>query len=238
VNKKLGQNLLALSGIDEKIQNFLNQKKEVQSKLEIFASEINYRRDRLKECEAAHKEGTLRQVLEAHRLRDEEQKIVERRKKLGELGGARVAKLLEREIDIASRSLHVMEERALKAVEEVDQIGGQLDQLKEDLLKLEQQFESDNQGFEKQIAEFDENIKELSGERNTYFKVLDDRLARLYERVRTRLGSPVAVASAGACRSCYRALPAQTYNQILAGNMLIQCPGCSRLLVYVEATGK
>ena len=57
-------------------------------------------------------------------------------------------------------------------------------------------------------------------------------------RVNTRYpGEAVAAANKGSCRSCFRALPAQTYNQVLAGNILIQCPGCSRILVYQEPKG-
>ena len=61
---------------------------------------------------------------------------------------------------------------------------------------------------------------------------IDKRIVPLYERISTRYrGTSVSVAIEGSCRSCFRALPYQLYNQVLAGNSMLQCPGCSRLIV-------
>ncbi len=235
MNKKVTQNLLALSQLDEKILNLTNQKNELVSRRDVFVSEISERRERLKEAEVAHKEGRLKQVFEEHRLRDEEAKIVERRKKLSTIAGAKVSKLLEREIDVASRTLQSLEEQAVKALESLDVLEQQLAEQKSTLEQLELQFESENQDIEKKLTDLEKLLSSANDEREKIVSHLDERLARLYKRVRSRyLGSAIAVASNGSCRSCFRALPPQTYNQILAGNLLIQCPGCSRILVFVE----
>lgn len=238
MNKKVSQWLLTLSHLDEKILTLNNQKNELLMRREVFVGEISERRERLKEAEVAHKEGRLKQVFEEHRLRDEELKIVERRKKLSSIAGAKVAKLLEREIDIASRTLQALEEQAVKALEDLSSLENQLSEQKSTLEQLETQFELENQDIEKNLTHLEKDLNEGNSEREGLISNLDERLARLYRRVRSRyVGSAIAVAANGSCRSCYRALPPQTYNQILAGNNLIQCPGCSRLLVYVEHHG-
>ncbi len=238
MNKKVSNNLLALSSIDEQLLALITQKKSIESRQAEYREKIRVRRDQLGNFEGALKEGAMRQGLEEHRLKDEEQKIVERRKKLSDVGGAKVGKILEREIDIASRALNALEERTMRAIEEVDTLSGRVKTLQEDLQTIEQQFENENQDWEKQLQELNSSIKSVLEEREDVAPTIDERLLRLYERVKNRYagGKAVAVASEGSCRSCFRALPPQTYNQILAGNLLIQCPGCSRILVLVEST--
>lgn len=235
MGQKSSQQLLSLSSIDGKINSLTEKQHELESRRHEFVTLITERRGRLAAYEKAHKEGTLKQVMEEHRLRDEHERIVERRRQLSSIGGAKVAKMMEREIDIASRSLQAMEERAMKALEEVDEMETHLGELRTSLEEVESQFENENQEIEKELTAVLGELKTLNKEREEVAGTLDDRLSRLYNRVRSRYpGDPVAVAESGACRSCFRSLPQQTYNQVLAGNLYIQCPGCSRLLVTVQ----
>ena len=236
MGKSITDSLIALCKVDAEIHEQTSQKNSLVTARDSLAGDLNIRRRRLAELETAHKEGTLRQVMEQHKLRDEQEKIVHRRKQLTAVGGAKVAKFVEREIDIASRSLQAMEERAIKALEEVDQLEGQLQEQREALEKLELEFENFNQETTERLVKIEKELKSLSPDREKATALIDDRLMRLYTRVRSRYpGDAVATAADGACTSCYRALPSQTYNQILAGNMLIQCPGCSRIMVAASA---
>lgn len=236
MGQRVSQQLLRLSHLDGKIFELSNKKAELEAKRQGFVTAISAGRERLASWEQAHKDGRLKQVVEEHRVRDEHEKIVERRKQLTAIGGARVGKLMEREIDIASRTLQLMEERAMKALEEVDAIETQLAEMRVELEKLETQFEGENQQIETVLGEITGELTGYSKEREQAASALDDRMLRLYSRVKTRYPSDaVSVADSGACRSCFRALPAQTYNQILAGNIYIQCPGCSRILIQGDS---
>ena len=84
-----------------------------------------------------HREGASRQALEEHRLKDEEKKIVDRRKQLSAIGGAKSAKLMERELDIATRVLQTMEQNAVQTLEEVDRLQEQLDDEDDDTLTFD-----------------------------------------------------------------------------------------------------
>ena len=234
VNEKINKVLLSLSEADREIFSVLGRKGEVEATINKFETELEMRRKQLAELEAAAKEGTTRQVLEEHRLQDEQQKIMERRRQLTTIGGAKVGKIMEREIDIAGKALQSLEERAMKAVEEADQLGTQVDEMQAAVKEIEEEYKSTAPEHEKVIKECDKELKGLNKQRETLYKKLDERLQRLYARVQGRYpDGAVAPTTKGACRSCFRALPAQTYNQVMAGNMLIQCPGCMRILVYV-----
>lgn len=227
--------LFSLSETDKNIQEFSVQKKGIEERRQALVDQLSATRGRLEELEGLHKEAESRRVLEEHRLRDEEQKIVERRKQLTAIGGAKSAKLVEREIDIASRSLETMEKSVLEAVSVCDQLDGQLTELRENADRLHMELEETTHETEKNLEDLTGKLAELNEEHDTLLKQIDERLKNLYRKVNNRYpGEAVALAKKGSCRSCYRALPAQLYNQVMAGNRLIQCPGCSRILVFAD----
>lgn len=239
MGKKDTENLLKLRDVDGQIQRLSVEKKQILGEREQLGSELHTSRKRVTELEAAHKDGRLQQVMEEHRLRDEQEKIINRRKQLSALGGVKAAKLVEREIDVAARTLQQMEERAIKALEEVDQLENQLQGMRKSLEQLELNFENRNKEIEERVLELDKSLNSLQSQREKFVSQIEERLVRLYNRVRGRHpGDAVAVAKEGACLSCHRALPSQTFNQILAGSTLIQCPGCSRIMIAADESAE
>lgn len=236
VKTKLSQILFSLSATDKEIRDLTQRKNEVETGRHSVFADLTRSKDRLKDVESIHRDVAARSGADENRLRDEEAKIIERRKQLTALGGAKSAKLVERELDIATRVLESLEKTAMEAIQESERVGGELKDLQERVHTLELEFENLTQSSEQELGEIEKKLESLNDERQSSSTKLDDRLRNLYNKVNTRYpGEAVAVAKSGACRSCYRALPAQTFNQVMAGNLLIQCPGCSRILVYTES---
>lgn len=234
MDEKLGKHLLELSEKDSKICNLGNEQRAIISRRDSLQSELEALRNELIVKEAALTDATARQSIEDHRLKEEQAKIVERRKQIAVMSGAKVAKVMEREVEIAARSVQSLEEALAKAVAEVEGITKSASELKEKVAQTEQTIAAEEPEMAKRLAEIEGSLKSIRVERDKSFAELEPRLQRLYKRVQGRYpGSPVAVASKSSCRACYRALPQQTYNQIMAGYYLIQCPGCARILVYV-----
>ena len=100
-------------------------------------------------------------------------------------------------------------------------------------MELQSQYDEEHPEMEKELKVLNKEISGFDKKKDKQLDNLEDRIRNLYLRVQTRYqADPVALAAKNSCRSCYRALPHQTYNQVLAGNMLMQCPGCSRILVH------
>ena len=235
MKNKISKTLFALSETDKDIKQYTEKKSEIETKRGALFGDLSRSKERLQEVELLHKDAASRQGGDEHRLKDEEAKIIERRKQLTALGGAKSAKLVERELDIASRVLESLEKTAMEAMESAERLNTELATLKARVHELEVEFEDSTSGTEKDLTEIEKKLTSLDDERQVSLSKLDDRLRNLYQKVNARYpGAAVAVARGGACRSCYRALPAQTFNQVMAGNLLIQCPGCSRILVYTD----
>ena len=235
-NTKVTNILFSLSETDREIQTLSLEKQEIEDKRAVLLADLTRAKERLEQLDGLYREGASKHALEEHRLKDEEQKIVERRKQLSAIGGAKSAKLMERELDIATRVLQTMEQNAMQTLEEVETLKTQVEEAKAHAESSEQEFEELTKETEQTLKKLEKDITKLDSTREKQLGKIDQRLKNLYRKVNTRYpGEAIALARDGACRSCFRALPAQLYNQIMAGNMLIQCPGCSRILVFSES---
>lgn len=228
----VNQLLRELCDIDAKIFVANKRKREIEKLTSEYEASLQSQRDRFEEAQEAAKAGNLQQVLEEQRLKDEQLAIIQRRKQLTTVGGVKGAKLMERELDSATKTIQAMEERAMKALEEADELEEKLATMREAVSETEQRLQAHTEDTNEELEELKGTLSQDSAARDKILNNLDDRLQRLYNRVAGRYpGDAVAFASKGSCRSCYRSLPPQTYNQVLAGNLLIQCPGCQRIIV-------
>jgi predicted nucleic acid-binding Zn-ribbon protein len=142
------------------------------------------------------------------------------------------AKAAQREIDTVRKSIQEREEEALKVMEAIDQYrkaieehGGEFAELEGHLRASETEGEARMGEIQKQIASDESSRVELA-------KHVPEQTLRLYERIHRRHGRAVVEAVDGCCTGCNLAPPPQIYNEVLAGEKLLQCPNCQRILIF------
>jgi predicted nucleic acid-binding Zn-ribbon protein len=171
---------------------------------------------------------------EEERLKEEERKILERRKALSTIGGNKSAKLAQRELDIAKRIVETLETNVLNALGILEDLQKKRAALVAIVDELKELSISKGAEAEAKAKEEEDEVISLKAKRQAALDSLDPILASLYKRVEGRYrGDAIAETEASSCKTCFRALPNQTYNQVLAGYNLMQCPGCSRILVHI-----
>jgi len=161
VSNNTSKLLLSLSRLDSEIHTLSVRKGEIEKYLRTSLERIELLRRQACEMENLASEGASRQQTEEERMREESKKIVERRKQLSALGGVKGAKLVEREIDIASRVMQSMEEQALKAMEEAEQLKVELESLKAALVDQEESYSSAKGGLEDEMSEISKKLSAL-----------------------------------------------------------------------------
>ncbi len=232
----LGKTLLNLSEKDLKICQAENRKTEILNIKSNVLNEQTELKEKLLEKTTALDALKARQKDEESKVKEEEAKISDRRKQLVDLGGAKVAKLLEREVEIAAKAMQLLEANAAEAKTQSDAAKAVVDEVTKRLKEIDKIVSTDFVDLDAEDSTLTKELKSLRSEKEKIFSGLDSRLQNLYKRVNVRYpASTVAIASKNSCRSCFRALPQQTYNQIIAGYSMIQCPGCSRILVYGDS---
>ena len=143
-----------------------------------------------------------------------------------------MAKVLEREVDIAARSVVQLEEVVLKTMEASELASAELTKQKTEFEALQKNIEARLPEIETRLADIVRQIAELSTERLKVLEGLEATARRLYDKIIARYPTgAVAIANAGICGGCQRSLPPQTYNQVKTYAVIAQCPGCNRILV-------
>lgn len=235
MDNKTPKILSSLSESDSQIYAIRSQIDEIEGRYEGLKSVLESKKQKLVELKSLRQETADKQEEQQIGLKEEEVRIVERRRQIAALGGVKTARLMEREVDIAARSLQGIEERLLKAFESVEALDNEITKSGEEVDDLELQVKKFEDEEYSKVPESQKEVNKMLGGREKLFTSLSKSLQALYSKVSKRYpGAAVAIAQSGSCRSCYRALPAQLYNQVIVGNLLIQCPGCSRILVYRE----
>lgn len=226
--------LYELCELDKKIVVLTNQVQDIQKQSRQTQAIVGAEKRRLADLEKQLAAKKSQQANEEKSLKEEEKKILERRKQLAAMGGVKSAKVLGREIDIASRAMQTREENLIKVMEEVQALTKQAVAQKDKSEELDLEAQISAPSTEDKINELTAKLEKYRPERDEIYRSIDPVAVKLYERVQVKYpAGAVAKAVAGSCEGCFRSLPPQLYNEVLKGESIIQCPGCMRILVYL-----
>ena len=114
-SQQVNEILLELSDIDKQIELLESSRDSIFQKREALGRELENRKEILSACEAELVDASKKRQEESERLKEEEQIIIERRSKISAIGGAKAAKIAEKEIELSSKSLQVLEESVSRA---------------------------------------------------------------------------------------------------------------------------
>jgi predicted nucleic acid-binding Zn-ribbon protein len=232
--KSLRQTLLQISNLDSEIASTRHRLKQVDEAMGKIKTDIDQAKTAVQSAAVEFETKISDQTTKDNQLKEEQRNIVERRKRLSSLGGTKGAKLLEREIDIAARTVHALEQSLLQALEQTENAMQRLELSKSQLEELNEQLKDFEQKEGIEAEAIKGRLDTLLKEREELIASVEPRVKTTYLRVYQRYQGPaIAIAEGGSCRTCFRALPAQTFNQVAMGAISIQCPGCSRILISV-----
>ncbi len=169
-------------------------------------------------------------------IRDEQDKLVARRKSLQSLNNYKVQQAAEREIEHGSRTLSQREDSLLKSLDQ--------------FAKFEQDYRARQSALEKVRAELveadglvteaklerDEKVKAGQAERDAWFATLKPNDQVLYSKARDKYPTDsLATAVKNTCGGCFMGFSPQVLVQASKGDSIVRCSGCGRIVVAPEA---
>jgi predicted nucleic acid-binding Zn-ribbon protein len=137
------------------------------------------------------------------------------------------------EIDGATARIAQLEDEILEAMEFVESTRAHVAQAEEEQDRIESETESRVAELKGQLAEVEVEIGVRAAEEQERLARLDPRTRGVFERVRKAKGSGMARIRERVCSSCFRDVPFETINRILAGETH-SCGNCNRVLVVIE----
>ncbi len=143
---------------------------------------------------------------------------------------------LDKEIKDATEKEQQLRKDILREEKEVEELQGGLAK-EESMIKLQEEELQVEQ--EKTKNESDAKKKQLSSLKKEEDKIvpgLDEEILFKFERIiRSKSGIGIVAVRDAVCTGCHMILPAQFENEVRAGEQILFCPYCSRILFYSES---
>ena len=225
--------LTELQVIDLEISMFdaaINAEQEALAKSEEAFNERQASIIELKEkIEAAEAQ---RRELEAE-LSDETSRIKERQFKMMQVQTNREYQSLLKEIEDGKKNMKE-NEQAIVSIMETSEANSKIMAEQEDLTSEEQEaLEEESAKAKKQSAKIERKKNKFVKKRKAMAKDIDTSVLRRYDMLRTRRnGKAVVGVINGVCQGCFMSIPPQHFNNILKGDMMLDCPTCQRILFH------
>jgi len=138
---------------------------------------------------------------------------------------------LQADIDSLKRRRNTLEDQALEAMEALEQAQKGHEESDRAVGDLAEQYGVEREDMGARRSELESEIARLEEQRAQDAGEVDPSLLRLYEELRsTRAGRAVAKVEGGACQGCRISLPMNVQQRARAGNAVVQCPSCERIL--------
>jgi len=231
LNPTLIEILASLQEIDRR-----NRERELElAELERQSRELAERLDAKRQLvEAARGESTTangrRRQLETQ-LQDEEQKIKERRMRLGRIRNDKELVAAQREIELTKEANSRLEEEILTLLEQSEAVDGGLREAEGELKELEERAAKHDEHAASRIAQLRGEIAGDRDEREAIAGKLQVSVRKKYEQIFARRGGVAVVeVRRGICLGCNMRVPPQLYIEIQKAREVILCPSCHRIL--------
>ncbi len=183
--------------------------------------------------ETRSKAGDFRNLLfEAESTRERAEKNI---------GSAESFNMREYEIlDKERRDATEKEQQYRKDVQREERLLSDLDQeikrLTEMIERQESELSARRKGIDDDVAVKKAELSELERQERETAQELDGELLFKFDRIiRHKMGKGIVAIRGGVCTGCHMILPAQFANRVHAGDEVVFCPYCSRILYYEES---
>ena len=233
--------LAALQEIDQRLQHkeralfgLRQQVAVIVAQMEAKEREAEEQQRRITELE------TNNQAME-RRLREEEDKIKEKRVRLNRVRNERELLAMRREVETMKEANGKLEEEALRLLEQLDQEKKLLADSHAQIAELQNRLTRETTQVGAQIAALEEETQRERGERERMTHLVDADLRARYERIFARRGGVAVVEIlAGTCQGCHMHIPPHMGNQIRSNveqntGVIFHCPHCGRMLYWRAA---
>lgn len=155
------------------------------------------------------------------------------RDKLMDTSNEREYNAVTREIDNIEKSALPREDGRVVLLDELSRQQARLEEEEPGYLALKEEVETRRKTISNQMQKDQKELDKFLAERNAKKGDVPALIYERYEFIRERLEHPVIVSlSEAICPSCHIALPPQTFNELLRGNHIMNCPSCQRIIIW------
>lgn len=164
----------------------------------------------------------------------ESEMLIERyEKQLDNVKNNREYDALSKEIELQKLEIQLSQKKIVETGSQVEMKESALQASQNKIDSRQSDLDAKKVELEKILAKTEKEEKKLLREAAKVEKLIEPRLLKAYNRIRTAYRNGLAVVSVerGACGGCFNRIPHQTVIEISARKNIIACEHCSRVLV-------
>jgi len=175
----------------------------------------------------------LRREIDANEL--ELKDLVARRKAAADSAirassGKEAAQYQNQELQFATR-VEELETDTLPMIEQLEEQATEIASLQQQLAELKPQLEALVKTEQARVAQIDQEIAAIAGERAVVAREINPELLKQYEQVRrSKRGLGLAAVRQQRCAGCNMRLPIHVVQKVHKAQEVTRCPSCGRIL--------
>ena len=143
---------------------------------------------------------------------------------------------LEKQISDAKAKETEIRSELLKEEKMMDEKDAELKIEEEMIHNQESSIAEGRSSIEKQLESYKSECDKLEEKEKTLSSEIDPEIILKFQRIIKRNRKGIVSVKGIVCSGCHMILPAQFANEVHAGNKVMFCPYCSRILYYEEPT--
>jgi hypothetical protein len=138
---------------------------------------------------------------------------------------------IQQEVEMLTRSIDALETKALTLMEELEKHRAALSDLQSTAGQCQTHLEQVEEAYERDKARLESELEELTGRRQLALEGITADLLRKYEDLRAKKNNlAIVMVSGNICPACRVTLPTDTLRELQAGDRLLFCESCGRML--------
>lgn len=139
---------------------------------------------------------------------------------------------LQRDVESLKTRRGKLDDEGLALLDALEAVTAALVQAQGELRRTEAAWKADQAELRDEKARAETELSHLEAERNQRAQGMEKPAIGLYEALRAiKQGRAVARIERAACQGCRLTLPTHIVQRVRAGDILVQCPSCERILV-------
>lgn len=212
--------------VQEELLRIEPERQELQSRLAALQAKIEANRTRIKKLEAERRELELE--VEAKKQLIEKYSFQQYQTRKNEEYRA-----LTHEIEMCKEAIRQLEDRQLDLMEQAENTEREVAALTQTAAETRRTVDSRLADLAQAEANLKRELAQLETERTELAAQLDEAVRHRYHRLlKARGGTVVVPIDRGVCGGCHMQLSRHLVVACMAGQELVTCPNCGRLLYY------
>lgn len=232
------ENLLKLQEADKEIRRLQEEIAELPRRVAAIEQKLAGTKTQLEKAQAAVKADEAARKKHDATIADLRGKISKYRDQSLDVKTNEQYKALLHEIQFAEKEIGEIEDKILEIMVNADARAAEVKAAQAELKEETAEIEKEKEQARQRTIEDQKLLAEWNGKRDQLRSGIDEDLLRQYERVSKFRGTGIAEVRDHKCMGCQVMLRPQTYNDIRAGDKIMYCDSCQRVLYLNPAAEK